>query len=466
MHMRVLACVKLVILTSLAAQILSGCATLTKEQCINAEWYSIGYEDGLDGRPRSRLGQHREACAEYGVAPEPAKYLSGYEKGLTAFCVPHNGYRAGMAGRSIRVTCPAALSRDFSAAYAYGKRIHAAARSCREQKKAVNSKTRELEELRSRARQVEQELIAGKEPNRGRLMARSRELARREMQLEREIARLEADDARPRHGRDDSRNPAQHTPPRTYVDNEPHMQDPQGGNEHRRRTEVTASGAWAQNIAGARLARDRENEQSGMARRNKPGAQAAGQTGEHGTVGAGGGRDRASGNRGGGQGGGNGRGHGAGPAGGNAGHANNSQRSEGLNGNGRGHNDGKQAPERGGKGVHGRGQSESAAAGHPPVAHSRGGDENSGKRQGRGNHTAQLKSKYKELAQVRQSMRQIDLQMQNRGAAKQARRRLLHESKSLSKQERHMLREIHALERRSDMQCGEVETLKRRSPYR
>jgi len=35
--------------------ILAGCASLSKNQCLNADWYAVGLEDGAVGRPLERL---------------------------------------------------------------------------------------------------------------------------------------------------------------------------------------------------------------------------------------------------------------------------------------------------------------------------------------------------------------------------------------------------------------------------
>ena len=46
---------------------LSGCATMSAEECATGDWHMIGFEDGSMGYTVDRLGQHRKACAKYGV---------------------------------------------------------------------------------------------------------------------------------------------------------------------------------------------------------------------------------------------------------------------------------------------------------------------------------------------------------------------------------------------------------------
>ena len=36
--------------------LLSACASMNRNQCVNADWYAVGLEDGARGRPLERLG--------------------------------------------------------------------------------------------------------------------------------------------------------------------------------------------------------------------------------------------------------------------------------------------------------------------------------------------------------------------------------------------------------------------------
>ena len=69
----------------LVGLLLSGCATLDKDECAAADWYAIGLEDGARGRAVERLGDHRRACAKHKVVPDPARYVAGRNEGLKSF---------------------------------------------------------------------------------------------------------------------------------------------------------------------------------------------------------------------------------------------------------------------------------------------------------------------------------------------------------------------------------------------
>lgn len=50
--------------------LLSGCAKMMNEnECIAADWQTIGFLDGSAGRRENFLERRVEACAEFGVAP-------------------------------------------------------------------------------------------------------------------------------------------------------------------------------------------------------------------------------------------------------------------------------------------------------------------------------------------------------------------------------------------------------------
>ena len=51
---------------SVGCAMLAGCATMSPEECLQANWEEVGYNDGAAGYPVSRSAEHREACAETG----------------------------------------------------------------------------------------------------------------------------------------------------------------------------------------------------------------------------------------------------------------------------------------------------------------------------------------------------------------------------------------------------------------
>jgi hypothetical protein len=109
----------------LVAAWLGGCATgMGRDQCLAADWRTIGYEDGLHGLSADRIGTHRVACAKHQVAPDLAAYTEGRERGLRDYCQPKNGFRVGLAGSGYANVCPDVAEAAFVNGYRSGRQIH------------------------------------------------------------------------------------------------------------------------------------------------------------------------------------------------------------------------------------------------------------------------------------------------------------------------------------------------------
>lgn len=104
--------------------VLSGCATLGKDECLYADWRTIGYEDGAHGLPASRIGKHREACAKHGIAADFALYEQGRLQGLHEYCTLQKGYGLGVSGRAYSNVCPIDLETAFLEGYNQGRIVY------------------------------------------------------------------------------------------------------------------------------------------------------------------------------------------------------------------------------------------------------------------------------------------------------------------------------------------------------
>jgi hypothetical protein len=107
-----------------AALLLGACASMDKAQCVNANWYAIGMEDGARGRPLDRLGERRRACAEHGVQPDGERYAAGRNEGLKSYCTYDQGFRLGRAGSGHASVCPEPAARNFLTGYQRGRELY------------------------------------------------------------------------------------------------------------------------------------------------------------------------------------------------------------------------------------------------------------------------------------------------------------------------------------------------------
>lgn len=131
----------------LAFLLLAGCSTMSRKECLNVDWRTLGYEDGTNGYDADRIGQHRKACADYGVRPDLEAYRAGREEGLKEFCRPARGYRLGVNGGSYGGVCPAPLEGKFLAAFRAGHELYVLRARVASADLAIHSHERQIESL-------------------------------------------------------------------------------------------------------------------------------------------------------------------------------------------------------------------------------------------------------------------------------------------------------------------------------
>lgn len=103
---------------------LTGCATLTADQCKIADWRALGVEDGALGHGESRFLSYTKDCAAAGVTPDRLAWEAGRAEGLKQFCTPEGAYSAGVDGRPFRGLC-ASETPEQLAALQKGRTFHA-----------------------------------------------------------------------------------------------------------------------------------------------------------------------------------------------------------------------------------------------------------------------------------------------------------------------------------------------------
>lgn len=102
--------------------LISSCASMSKDECLNADWRLIGFEDGAGGTDQARIGQHRKACANHGVTPDLVAYDRGYKEGIYNFCSYSRGYDTARAGDSVAQVCP--MDADYHVGFGEGVGVY------------------------------------------------------------------------------------------------------------------------------------------------------------------------------------------------------------------------------------------------------------------------------------------------------------------------------------------------------
>lgn len=99
--------------------ILGGCSSLSKDECMLANWHHIGLEDGREGRDNTYVSEHRSACNSHGVRVDYEAYQKGYRQGVEEFCRMTDHYELGRAGEPRATQC-----NSNSALHAYEDGLH------------------------------------------------------------------------------------------------------------------------------------------------------------------------------------------------------------------------------------------------------------------------------------------------------------------------------------------------------
>jgi len=183
--------------------LLAGCSTtsLNEDECRTVDWRTVGYEDGVAGRSGERIGDHRKACAEYGIAPDLEAYRAGRADGLREFCQPHNGYRAGVNGTPYYDSCPADLAPAFVEAYDSGRQLYLRTRRVTDAEAGIEYRRREIVRLEDALARKTFTVVGdtATPEERAQALLDTKQVAERIGRLKAEITDLEKERARAQH---------------------------------------------------------------------------------------------------------------------------------------------------------------------------------------------------------------------------------------------------------------------------
>ncbi|AMX01925.1 Protein of unknown function [Microbulbifer thermotolerans] len=173
--------------------LVGGCATMSEEECLTADWRAIGYEDGAAGLQIAQLSKRREACAKHGVRPDTASYRTGRDEGLQLYCTEHQGFRLGRAGGTYSGVCPADLEGLFLRGHSAGRDIYLAQSAVNQVASAISDLEREREHILDDITEMSAHLVSDEATKEERvtLLADIARLKERHTELELDIEDLE-----------------------------------------------------------------------------------------------------------------------------------------------------------------------------------------------------------------------------------------------------------------------------------
>ena len=186
---------------ALLALVMSGCASMSSEECANSDWAAVGFEDGARGYTTERFSSHRKACAKHGITADFRAYQEGRDEGLVEFCQPSRGYNLGVNGGTYYGVCDVALEEEFLDAYRVGHQLYSLRANVNAANSRIASKERELDRIEKEIRSKEAAVISDETTTEDRvlLLADLKRLSERTGELEEEIKQLIDDRAHHEH---------------------------------------------------------------------------------------------------------------------------------------------------------------------------------------------------------------------------------------------------------------------------
>ncbi len=177
---------------------ISGCASMSSEECALSDWSAVGFEDGARGYTTERFSAHRKACAKHGVTADFRAYQEGRDEGLVQFCQPSRGYNLGVNGGTYNGVCDVAMEEEFLDAYRVGHQLYSLRANVNTANSRISARKRELDEIEIDIRSTEASVIAAETTIEDRVLflADLKRLSERKGEIEVEIEELIADRTR------------------------------------------------------------------------------------------------------------------------------------------------------------------------------------------------------------------------------------------------------------------------------
>lgn len=136
---------------------LGGCASLSEDECRNADWELIGYSDASRGYQQGRVKDHSEACADLGISVNLNQYLAGYERGLPVYCTPATAFRVGEKGDNFPTQCDLAKYPSMKNAHQTGRQAYSVVQERKQVDDQLEQKRKQIDALQKSIQNYEKQ---------------------------------------------------------------------------------------------------------------------------------------------------------------------------------------------------------------------------------------------------------------------------------------------------------------------
>ncbi len=167
-------------LLGLAATLVAGCASMTEEQCRDANWLALGHADARNGEMPEFGSKRVRSCSEKGVAGNEGEWRRGWEQGRREVCTPGNAVAWAQRDRDYTPGfCPPELEPAFMSVYVPARDRYRFEKRIRDLESQINDRSRQISDVNRQMRRAENQTPQ-----------KQAQLAARKASLEREIRNL------------------------------------------------------------------------------------------------------------------------------------------------------------------------------------------------------------------------------------------------------------------------------------
>ncbi|WP_306522788.1 DUF2799 domain-containing protein [Rheinheimera sp.] len=146
--------------------LLTACSSISKNECLLGDWYSLGVNDGKAGTLATKFRDYQKDCAEHGVKPDFKAYQQGHSQGLVFYCDFPHGEAHGRSGAQYNTACTGKLEADFRRGYQQGQRWHQAKSAVDQLAAAISNIELRIDQSRDEIYRNNQHIAAENDPNR------------------------------------------------------------------------------------------------------------------------------------------------------------------------------------------------------------------------------------------------------------------------------------------------------------
>lgn len=146
--------------------LLTACSSISKDECLLGDWYSLGVNDGKAGTLATKFRDYQKDCAEHGIKPDFKAYQQGHSQGLVFYCDFPHGEAHGRSGAQYNTACTGKLEPDFRRGYQQGRRWHQAKSAVDQLAAAISNIELRIDQSRDEIYRNNQHIAAENDPNR------------------------------------------------------------------------------------------------------------------------------------------------------------------------------------------------------------------------------------------------------------------------------------------------------------